>query len=643
MDIERLGPYKVGRRLGKGGMGTVFAGVDENTRQEVAIKVLSAALAAEEGFRERFTSEIETLRKLRHPNIVRLYGFGQQDGHLFYSMELVPGVSLEEELTQGRRFEWKEVLTLAVQICRALKHAHDHGVIHRDIKPANVMLTPDGQVKLSDFGIAKLFGNTGLTSEGGVLGTAEYMAPEQADGRPVTHKADLYSLGGLMYALLAGRPPFRARTLPEMLQLQRFAQADPVRRYAPQTPEEIEELLTELLEKEPDNRPTNAMVLIRRLEAMYHGLVAREKRLSERRPLVAEDLEFTVSPEVDLNRTGSVDSTLAGNEAAESVDPLSATIGATASPQAELPDDDTGYSLAIDLAPATNRPLSEQATMGASQVNPPPAPPHESKTKAPEPAAKFKRVEEVDQDAEDGGQSYVWLAQIGLLAVSLIAVVAVGWYLTRPVSAEALYAEINAAAIDGRPERLAEVAEQLDEFLKRFPQDARATEVGDLKQQLELDRQQRRFERQARRGTGQSLTPIERAYVEAMQLATQDPQRAADKLAALLTLFSQEHAATSEMASCLELARQQLARLQAEGQADNAAQLQVIEAQLRRAEELAVADLPAARAVWNAIVVLYGDKLWAVAATGIARRALEEHPANVSAAASEMPAAGAGK
>ena len=174
--------------------------------------------------------------------------------------------------TSGRRFEWREVTQIAIKLCRALKHAHDHGVIHRDLKPANLLLTTDGEVKLSDFGIARLFGNTRLTSDGGVLGTAEYMAPEQADGRTVTDRCDQYSLGGVLYALLAGRPPFRAKTLVEMLQLQRFAEPEPVTRYAPQTPAELARIMHQLLEKDPQKRFVNTLMLSRSLEAMERGL-----------------------------------------------------------------------------------------------------------------------------------------------------------------------------------------------------------------------------------------------------------------------------------------------------------------------------------------------------------------------------------
>ena len=166
-------------------------------------------------------------------------------------MELVDGPSLEQEINAGRRFDWNETLSIAIQMCRALKHAHDHGVVHRDIKPANLLLDQGRPVKIADFGIARLFGATQLTTAGGILGTADYMSPEQVDGRPVTDRCDQYALGCVMFALLAGRPPFRAKTMPEMLQLQRFAEPEPVRRYAPQTPEQLDRLIAQLLSKDP--------------------------------------------------------------------------------------------------------------------------------------------------------------------------------------------------------------------------------------------------------------------------------------------------------------------------------------------------------------------------------------------------------
>src|SRR5262245_40015410 len=276
MNIEKLGPYRIDRQIGKGGMGAVYtatyegAGAAAGTR--VAVKALAPQLAMADGFRERFEAEIESLKKLRHEGIVRLYGYGEQDGILFYSMELVDGISLEDELKAGRRFNWREVTNIAIQLSLALTHAHDHGIVHRDIKPANILLYDDKNVKLADFGIARLFGTNQLTTAGGVLGTADYMSPEQADGRPVTARCDQYSLGGVMYALLTGRPPFRATNLPQMLQLQRFAKPEPERAFAPDTPEQLELLIAQLLAKDPAERFPNMQVLARHLQAMVKAL-----------------------------------------------------------------------------------------------------------------------------------------------------------------------------------------------------------------------------------------------------------------------------------------------------------------------------------------------------------------------------------
>lgn len=270
--MEQLGPYRLTRRIGRGGMGTVFEGLNVETNQPAAIKVLNPHLAVEEGFRERFEIEIETLKKLKHPNIVRLYGFGEEHGVIFYAMELVHGTNLEDELQAGRRFNWRETTGLGIKLARALQHAHDHGVIHRDLKPANLLLTPESDVKLADFGIARLFGNTRLTSAGGLVGTAEYMAPEQADGRVVTPQCDLYSLGGVLFATLAGRPPFWGASLPEVLQMHRFTPPPPVVKYAPDVPAELGEIIGRLLSKEPAARGTNARVVAKQLAAMEHAL-----------------------------------------------------------------------------------------------------------------------------------------------------------------------------------------------------------------------------------------------------------------------------------------------------------------------------------------------------------------------------------
>src|SRR5262245_23639085 len=272
MQPERLGPYKLSRLLGRGGMGAVYAAVNEETGEKSAVKLLAGHLADDEAFRQRFKQEIESLKRLLHPHIVQLFGYGEEDGHLYYAMELVEGRTLQDELTVGRRFDWREVARIGISVAQALKHAHDRGIIHRDLKPANLMLDTQDEVKLTDFGIAKLYGGTNVTAEGGVLGTADYMAPEQADGKQVTSRCDLYALGSVMHALLAGKPPFAGRTIVEVISALKNEKPVPVRRLAPDTPVEFERIILQLLEKDPAKRIPTALALANRLKAMEYGL-----------------------------------------------------------------------------------------------------------------------------------------------------------------------------------------------------------------------------------------------------------------------------------------------------------------------------------------------------------------------------------
>ena len=605
MQLEKLGPYRIGKQLGRGGMGTVLEATHAETGQVVAVKVLSAALAAEEGFRDRFESEIETLRKLRHPNIVRLFGFGEEDGHLFYSMELVRGPSLEDEIRSGRRFDWHEVMPISIEMCRALKHAHDHGIIHRDIKPANIMLTADGNVKLSDFGIAKLFGAVGLTGVGGVLGTAEYMAPEQADGRPITHRCDLYSLGSLMYALLAGRPPFLSSSLPEMLQLQRFAEPDPVSRYAPKTPAELELVISELLAKDPDIRIANAMVLGRRLEAMYHGLSAREKKNEQ-----SGSGDFELQPPDELDPSDpQLGPTIVTRSPLANEEPMEDRIET----QAAEPDD---VKKPASPGAITGR-VEDQFTVAMSDDSSSDRDENSSDEELPshdEPVTRFTAVEEDEQLAsseEESSASPLNSPQTWVLVAALAMLLAGAWYLMRPASADTLYDRIAEAAEQGGTKSLALREDEIDEFLARFPNDPRHEEIGGYQQEVELLQLQRKFERRAKnRSAGGTLPPVQEAYLEAFSFAESNPDKAVAKLQAILDLYDTP---TQDQATrqCLELARRQLEHLQPRLQASAESHRKAIVQHMARADKLAATAPAEARAIWRAIVELYHDKSWA--------------------------------
>jgi serine/threonine-protein kinase len=284
----RLGQWVIVKELGRGGMGTVYLAEHQPAlappSQEPrlgAVKVLFPHLAQEAGFVERFEREVETLRQLKHPHIVALYESGRHDGWYYYIMEYVDGVSFEDLLKQKRRIDWPDVLNLALQICPALHHAHAQGIIHRDLKPANLLLMNDGMVKLLDFGIAKVFSGSSLTAPEAVVGTADYMSPEQAAGKVVGKRSDLYSLGVVLYRLITGRLPFEAASAAEMLHKHRYAHFDPPRMYVPDMPPELNDLVCRLLEKAPDRRPANALVLQQELERIRSRIERPDSRTAD--------------------------------------------------------------------------------------------------------------------------------------------------------------------------------------------------------------------------------------------------------------------------------------------------------------------------------------------------------------------------
>jgi len=286
--MDRVGPYVIDRKLGTGGMGTVYLAHDEGTGRPAAVKVLPASLAREEGFLLRFEREIAALRQLDNPHVVKVYDSGAvpgdgdaADGQAFYyAMEYVEGETLLALLRRQRRLPWPTVIDYSVQICSALKAAHDAGIIHRDLKPSNLLVSKGGEVKLADFGVAQVFAAGRLTKTGGIIGTAEFMSPEQAQGQRATKKSDLYSLGAVMYTMLAGKPPYSGQTMLDVLHKHRFGQYDRPRHYAPDCPSWLEEVVVQLLEKDPEKRPADAYVTGKRLRE-----VVKKVELSQSEPL----------------------------------------------------------------------------------------------------------------------------------------------------------------------------------------------------------------------------------------------------------------------------------------------------------------------------------------------------------------------
>jgi serine/threonine-protein kinase len=260
------GRYAVERTLGTGGMAVVYLARDEELDRPVAIKVLVERFAGDAEFRERFVREARMAAGLAHPNVVSIYDAGEDDGRPFIVMEYVEGATLADEVARLKRIPPDEVVDLALQACGALAHAHDAGLVHRDVKPQNLLLRTDGVLKIADFGIARTADATSLTQVGTVLGTVQYLSPEQAAGEQVTAAADLYSLGAVLYELLTGQPPRRLESLAE-LGARQDEPITPVRELTPEVPETLEDVVMRCLAKNPAYRPESAAALAHELAA----------------------------------------------------------------------------------------------------------------------------------------------------------------------------------------------------------------------------------------------------------------------------------------------------------------------------------------------------------------------------------------
>ncbi|HEX4607746.1 MAG TPA: serine/threonine-protein kinase [Urbifossiella sp.] len=258
----RVGNWFLEAEIGSGPGGPVYAarGFDDPARR-AAVKVFPAA--TDPAFLDRFAGDLLALQRLDHPNVARFFDSGTHAGRAYVAAEFAPGTDLARLLETGRR-PWREVLSVAVQAARALKHGHNRNLLHRDLKPAHLVLAPDGTMRLVGYGLAKVFPPP--LDPARVLGSAAYLPPEGAGGKPPTRRSDLYSLGGVLYTLLTGRPPFAAATLVELTHKQCYALPERPRMLAPDVPAELDEFVCYLLAKDPARRPATAGAVLDELE-----------------------------------------------------------------------------------------------------------------------------------------------------------------------------------------------------------------------------------------------------------------------------------------------------------------------------------------------------------------------------------------
>jgi serine/threonine protein kinase len=280
-ELGRLGHYRVQRVLGTGAMGVVFQAEDLNLKRLVALKVMKPSLAASADFHRRFLREAQLSAAVDHEHVVTVYQVGEDRGVPFLAMKLLQGETLEDRLkkTGAGRLPPEEVLRVGREVAEGLAAAHDRGLVHRDIKPSNVWLeSGGGRVKIVDFGLARGTGEDAhFTQAGAVIGTPAYMAPEQANGKEVDARCDLFSLGAVLYRACTGGSPFQGKDTLTVLSALANKTPEPPHKVAPAVPRALSDLIMWLLEKAPDDRPQSAREVADTIEAIERGEVAEDE------------------------------------------------------------------------------------------------------------------------------------------------------------------------------------------------------------------------------------------------------------------------------------------------------------------------------------------------------------------------------
>lgn len=602
--FEFLGPYRIGEKLGQGGMGSVYRAVHEKTGEPVAVKLIAAQVADEPRFRRRFDAEVKTLLKLRHDGIVRLIGFGEERGQLFYSMELVEGESLQARIKRVKKLDWMQAIDIAIEVCAALKHAHDMGVIHRDLKPANLLLTSDNHVKLVDFGIAKIFGDGQNTLIGSVLGTADYMAPEQIDSSGITVRTDLYAVGSLMYAMLTGRPPFRGKSTTQVIASLKRDRPVPLDIINPELPEPLVELVHQLLEKDPADRPPTALSVMNRLKAMRAGLLRSQTVVSE-----GSSTEVASQPTIDTADKRSDSDSESEVNTNVSNDP---TLVRGLDESFLLQSAARANPVASDPTTPTVVSDTRESRLGAAGDR-------RSQTTAQK--THFQVVAEKPDGAISRHSAKhakpTWLQWVGVAAMAAILLAGAVLLLLamRPPSADELYLAATQANDTGSRKA----------FLRRFPEDERATEVKDLLMSDQLRGAINRISAQSKLGVA-SLSAAEEAFLQAMEGREDDPQAAAQRLGQWLRAFDNPaNREDPKIATLLELADHEHQRLLEErGDQREDPKLVQLMREIDAAEQLE--DPGLRREKLEAIIELFDSNGWASPALERARRLLEEIP-----------------
>ena len=283
--------YEVIEELGKGGMGRVYKVFDKKIKEKVALKLLRPEISSDEETVERFSNELKYARKIIHKNVCRMFDLGEEEGTHYITMEYVSGEDLKSMIRMMGRLSPGQAVSITRQVCEGLAEAHKLGVVHRDLKPQNIMIDREGNARIMDFGIARSLKAKGITDGGIIIGTPEYMSPEQVEGKEIDQRADIYALGVILYEMLIGRVPFEGDTpLSIAVKHKTEAPQDP-RTLNAQLPLDLSQLILKCLEKDKKKRPQSAEEVLSQISRIEQEVPAAERALPQRRPFTSREIK----------------------------------------------------------------------------------------------------------------------------------------------------------------------------------------------------------------------------------------------------------------------------------------------------------------------------------------------------------------
>ena len=287
--------YKIVTELGRGGMGKVYRAIDQKIDEEIAIKLIKPEIAADKQTIERFGNELKMARKIAHRNVCKMYYLGEEKGAHFITMEYVPGEDLKSMIRMSGQLSTGMTIKVAKQVCDGLSEAHRLGVIHRDLKPNNIMIDKSGEARIMDFGIARLLKAKGITGAGIMIGTPEYMSPEQVEGKEVEQRSDIYSLGVILYEMVTGQVPFEGDTPFTIGMKHKGEKPQEPKNLNAHIPEDLNSLILKCLEKEKDQRYQSAGEVHSELEKIEQGLPTTERIVAKKKPTTSREITVKFS------------------------------------------------------------------------------------------------------------------------------------------------------------------------------------------------------------------------------------------------------------------------------------------------------------------------------------------------------------